>query len=111
AHPLPAACGCSAAFPVRHPPAKCLRFRSFRTSRRTAQNWFLGDEKRKLATCPGLAFNPDLPAHALQKAARNGQSKAHALSRFAAWQAKEIVKNLQVKFRPYARPCIGHAHL
>src|SRR5208337_1665592 len=107
--PLPAAYGYSAAFPVRHPPAGCWRLRSFGSSWRTVQNWFHGNEKRKLATRAGFAFHPDLAVHSLQKTAGNGESKAHALGRFAAGQTEEVVKNFQVKLWPDSGAGIGHA--
>src|ERR1700689_606156 len=97
ARPLRAGCGCSAAFLVRHPPAKCWRFRSSGSSCRSIQNGFLGNEKRKFATSAGFAFDPDFAVHALEKAARNGEAEAHAFGGFASWQTKEIIENFQVK--------------
>src|ERR1035441_6910024 len=110
AHPLRAGCGCSAAFPVRRPPAGCWRLRSFRSSWRADRNWSQGNQKRKLGASPRFALHPDLAAHALKKPAGNGESQAHALGRFAARQAEEIIENFHVKLRPNSRARVGTAH-
>jgi len=97
AHPLPTGCGCSAAFRfVIHQQDVGASLISFLVA--ACQNWFQGNNERKLATAPG-SLRPDLAAHALQEAAGDGESEAHAFGRLAAGQAEEIVEDFQVKFR------------
>src|SRR5215469_2851077 len=91
--------------------SKILALSLIAVSFRVVDWGFQWNDERKLAARPWLALDPDLAAHAVDQAARNRQTQAHAFGLFVGGKAEKVVENFQMIFRGDSWASIGDADL